>query len=116
MNQGPVRLHNHVPSGANRRSTEDLPQRVSEMPEISRFMGIVVRMYFADHEPPHFHASYGGSECQFRFMPVGVLAGSLPPRVLALVAEWATLHQDELHQNWRRLQANQPPLPIQPLE
>ncbi|MEO5826901.1 MAG: DUF4160 domain-containing protein [Gemmatimonadales bacterium] len=86
------------------------------MPEISRFLGIVIRMYFADHEPPHFHASYQGMECQFRFSPVGVLAGSLPPRALALVAEWTSLHQDELNENWDRLRAHQSPLPISPLE
>lgn len=86
------------------------------MPEISRFLGIVIRMYFADHEPPHCHASYGGEECQLRLTPVGLLEGSLPPRVLALVVEWASLHQAELHDNWRRLQAHKLPVRIPPLE
>lgn len=45
------------------------------MPEISRFLGIVIRMYFADHEPPHLHATYGSSECQLRLSPIGVLGG-----------------------------------------
>lgn len=86
------------------------------MPEVSRFFGIVIRMYFLDHEPPHFHASYGGAEAQLQITPVGVLRGELPPRALALVVEWATLHQAELHENWRRLHADESPLRIAPLE
>ena len=43
------------------------------MPEISRFLGIVIRMYFLDHDPPHFHATYAGAEAQIRIRPVGVL-------------------------------------------
>jgi Domain of unknown function (DUF4160) len=86
------------------------------MPEISRFLGIVIRMYFFDHDPPHFHAAYGGSEAQVRITPVGLLDGGLPPRALALVVEWATLHQTELLDNWRRLHADQPPVKIPPLE
>lgn len=86
------------------------------MPEISRFLGIVIRMYFLDHQPPHFHASYSGSEAQIRIEPVGLLAGQLPPRALALAIEWATLHQVELIENWRRLHEDEPPMRIAPLE
>ena len=86
------------------------------MPEISRFFGIVIRMYFLDHEPPHFHAFYVGAEAQIRISPVGLLSGHLPPRVLALVSEWATLHQVALLDNWRRLHADAPALKIPPLE
>jgi hypothetical protein len=86
------------------------------MPEISRFFGIVIRMYFLDHAPPHFHAKYGGAEAQVQIQPVGLLSGSLPPRALALVVEWATLHHAELIENWRRLHADEPPLDITPLE
>jgi len=86
------------------------------MPEISRFLGIVIRMYFLDHGPPHFHAVYGGAVAQIGIQPPVVLAGALPPRVFALVAEWARLHQSELHKNWRRLHANETPLRIAPLE
>jgi hypothetical protein len=57
------------------------------MPEISRFFGIVIRMYFNDHGPPHFHAAYDGAEATVRIFPAGVRAGRLPPRVLALVVE-----------------------------
>ena len=86
------------------------------MPEISRFFGIVIRMYFLDHEPPHFHAKYGSDEVQLRIQPVGVLSGGLPARALALVVEWATLHQDELLENWRRLHSDEAPSRIKPLE
>ena len=57
------------------------------MPEISRFLGIVIWMYFLDHDPPHFHATYAGAEAQIRIRPVGVLGGRLPPRALAFVVE-----------------------------
>jgi hypothetical protein len=86
------------------------------MPEISRFFGIVIRMYFDDHAPPHFHAIYGGMEAVFRIRPLGLLAGALPPRALALVTEWAKLQEAELEEDWRRLQSSEPPLKIPPLE
>ena len=86
------------------------------MPEISRFLGIVIRMYFLDHDPPHFHAAYAGAEAQIRIRPVGLLSGALPPRALALAVEWATLHQAELLENWRRLHTDEPPVKIAPLE
>ncbi|MBI2403205.1 MAG: DUF4160 domain-containing protein [Gemmatimonadetes bacterium] len=86
------------------------------MPEISRFFGIVIRMYFNDHEPPHFHAFYAGSEAQLGIAPVGILRGDLPPRALALVVEWASVHQRELLDNWHRLHTDEPPRRIPPLE
>ena len=86
------------------------------MPEISRFFGIVIRMYFNDHDPPHLHASYAGAEAQLRLSPLGVLNGMLPPRALALVIEWASLHERELLDNWQRLHSDQPPVRIAPLE
>ena len=86
------------------------------MPEISRFLGIVIRMYFADHDPPHFHASYGSDEARVRIVPPEVMDDGLPARALALVLEWATLHQVELLENWRRLRLKQPPNKIPPLE
>ncbi len=92
------------------------PTTLGAVPEISRFLGIVIRMYFFDHEPCHFHATYGSMEAQVRIDPVGLLSGNLPPRPLALVVEWATLHQSELLENWRRLHSDEPPLPIAPLE
>ena len=86
------------------------------MPEISRFFGIVIRMYFDDHVPPHFHALYSGAEALVQIAPVGLMGGDLPPRALALVVEWARLHEGELLENWRRLHSEEPPTRIAPLE
>ena len=85
------------------------------MPEISRFFGIVIRMYFNDHEPPHLHAFYAGIEAQLRITPPGIVYGRLPPRALALVVEWASIHERELMENWDRLHTDEPPRPIAPL-
>lgn len=85
------------------------------MPEISRFFGIVIAMYYDDHPPPHFHAIYGDDKAEIAIDPVGVLRGRLPPRALALVAEWASLHQAELLENWELRAAGQKPNSIEPL-
>jgi len=87
------------------------------VPEISRFFGIVIRMYFDDHPPPHFHASYAGHEGRITVLPIGVMSGGdLPPRPLALAVEWATLHQAELLENWRLARLGRPLANIAPLE
>jgi hypothetical protein len=87
------------------------------MPEIARFFGLIIRMYFSDHAPPHFHASYGDHEGRISFCPIAVMnGGDLPPRPLALAVEWATLHQDELLENWRLARLGQPLSSIAPLE
>jgi hypothetical protein len=70
------------------------------MPEISRFFGIVIRMFYNDHAPPHFHARYGAKEAIIAIDPLSVLRGNLPPRAIALVMEWATLHRHELLEDW----------------
>jgi len=85
------------------------------MPEISRFYGIVIRMSFADHAPPHFHAEYAEHEARIAIETLGVLSGQLPPRALGLVAEWATIHQDELHSVWERARKFEPLGKIAPL-
>lgn len=72
------------------------------MPEISRFFGIVIKMYFDDHQPPHFHAEYGEYKGIFNILTLGMIAGELPPRAKGLIIEWATLHQKELIDNWNR--------------
>lgn len=72
------------------------------MPEISRFYGIVIKMFFADHAPPHFHAEYGGSQAVIDIRTTAVLRGKLPSRALGLTVEWATLHQEELLEMWQR--------------
>ncbi|MEI8139209.1 MAG: DUF4160 domain-containing protein [bacterium] len=70
------------------------------MPEISRFFGIVIKMFFDDHNPPHFHAYYGEHEVLIDIHHLSVFTGSIPPRALGLVIEWATLHQVELLKDW----------------
>lgn len=78
------------------------------MPEVSRFFGIVIGMYFNDHAPPHFHARYGGDEAQFAIDTGERLAGRLPARVQGLVSEWLELHRDELQKNWTRARERRP--------
>ena len=85
------------------------------MPEISRFYGIVIRIYFADHLPPHFHAEYGDEEALWTIDPLAIFAGGLPPRAVALINEWAALHQGELREAWNRAKNLQLPGKIQPL-
>ena len=86
------------------------------MPEISRFFGIVIKMFFDDHNPPHFHAEYAGSIALVGIRTLAVFSGRLPPRAMGLVIEWATLHQQELLADWERAQAQQDLRPIAPLE
>lgn len=73
------------------------------MPEISRFLGIVITMYFQDHDPPHFHVRYGEFRAIFGIDAMSLLEGCLPPRITGLVTEWATLHRLELRGNWTLL-------------
>jgi hypothetical protein len=75
------------------------------MPEISRFLGIVITMYFNDHNPPHFHVRYEEFRAIVGIDPLELREGELPPRVLGLVTEWAELHQLELMENWTMLAA-----------
>ena len=70
------------------------------MPEICRFYGIVIKMYFADHAPPHVHAEYAEYEVRIAINSLAVITGSLPPRAMGLVVEWATIHQQELQGLW----------------
>ncbi len=86
------------------------------MPEISRFYGIVIRLYFDDHPPPHFHAEYGEDEALIAINTLAVISGHLPGRALGLVVEWASQHQDELHQLWSTAQDKEPLYKIAPLK
>lgn len=85
------------------------------MPELSRFYGIIIRMYFDDHPPPHFHAVYGGAESVIGIESLAVLSGRLPARAHGLVTEWASLHQSELLEAWERAKQLEPPGRIDPL-
>lgn len=86
------------------------------MPTISQFFGIVIRMYYDDHPPPHFHAIYAGREAQIAIDSLEVIEGSLPGRVRGLVLEWASLHREELREDWRRTASHLELQPIAPLE
>lgn len=85
------------------------------MPEISRFLGIVIRMFPSEHNPPHFHAIYNDFEAQFSIDPLEMLEGNLPPRIHGIVIEWASFHQKELMANWIKLRNEQPIKKIKPL-
>ena len=85
------------------------------MPEVSRFYGIVVRMYFADHFPPHFHAEYGEHEALITIEDSRIIAGDLPARAVALVREWMLLHQAELRALWDRARRLERLSKIEPL-
>ncbi len=86
------------------------------MPEVSRFFGIVIRMYFNDHEPAHFHAVYGEHEALIEIETLAIYRGKLPGRALAMVLEWAALRRDELRRDWNRARRGGPVEPIAPLE
>lgn len=86
------------------------------MPEVSRFFGIVIGMFFDDHPPPHFHVRYGAYEAVIRIQDLAVVEGRLPPRALGLVQEWAARHQKELLDNWSAIEAGNPIARIAPLE
>lgn len=86
------------------------------MPRISEFYGIVISMYRKDHNPPHFHAWYSGERAKFTISPVEVEAGSLSPRIVRLVTNWARQREAELLANWDRVETTEEFLPIPPLE
>ena len=86
-----------------------------DMPVISKFYGIVIRMLFIRHFVAHFHAFYGDCELVVGINPLRILQGCAPARARCMVLEWATAHQSELLEAWRRCSTAQPPPPIAPL-
>jgi hypothetical protein len=86
------------------------------MPTISTFFGIIIRMYFDEHGPPHFHVSYQGYEAAIDIETLEVKVGRLPRRALNLVLDWAELHQAELRANWKMIEEGRPLNNISPLE
>jgi hypothetical protein len=86
------------------------------MPEISRFFGMVIAMYYNDHAPPHFHVRYGEQRAVVGIEPVDVLEGRLSPRARSLVLDWGREHQGELLVNWELAREQQPLNQIDPLE
>ncbi|MBI5044074.1 MAG: DUF4160 domain-containing protein [Nitrospirae bacterium] len=86
------------------------------MPEICRFYGIVIKMFYDDHYPSHFHAEYGSFEALIEIDTLAVIAGKLPPRALGLVMEWAAIHQKELLSLWQNAKKQKPLEKIEPLK
>lgn len=85
------------------------------MPELSRFLGIVIGMFPREHEPPHFHAIYGEYQITVDIRN-GIVNGSFPKRALRHVLEWLDLHKEELIEDWELIQEGKPVKKIQPLE
>lgn len=86
------------------------------MPELTRFFGIIIAMYYNDHAPPHFHAKYGDDQAVIRIDTGEVIEGNLSARALRLVEEWRQQHQQELLNDWALAQNRQPLIKIEPLE
>ncbi len=86
------------------------------MPEICRFLGIIITMNYNDHAPPHFHVRYGEYKALIAIQTLVILQGHLSPRAFGLVMEWAALHQVELQENWDLAKKNAPLNKIVPLE
>jgi hypothetical protein len=85
------------------------------LPELSRFLGIVIVMYYNDHAPAHFHAKYGPFEITVRIAD-GAVDGRFPRRALRLVLEWYDLHRAELLEDWNLARERRPLRRIDPLE
>jgi hypothetical protein len=85
------------------------------MPQISTFLGIIIRMFYRDHNPPHFHAVYAEYEGLIDINKLELISGKLPPRVLGLVIEWTALHQKELNDNWESAKRQEQLKSIAPL-
>jgi len=85
------------------------------MPEICRFFGISIRMYYNDHAPPHFHVVYGEQRAIVDIRVLMVIDGRLSPRVLGIVMEWASQHQEALMELWERARNYQPLYKLPPL-
>jgi hypothetical protein len=86
------------------------------MPIISAYFGIVIRMFYREHEPPHFHAEYQGQQAKFSFdgkMTAGNIASKTARR---LIRQWASLHRRELETNWKEMKAGRSLERIAPLE
>ena len=86
------------------------------MPTISQFFGILIRMYYDDHNPPHFHVLYGEYEATIDIATLEIIKGELPKRALALTVEWAVIHRNELRHDWELAVLHKPLDKIEPLE
>jgi Domain of unknown function (DUF4160) len=86
------------------------------MPTISMFFGILIRMFFNEHSPPHFHAEYGEYKAVINIQTLEVMEGKMSRRALELVLDWAELHQAELVEDWELCRKHVEPIPIEPLQ
>ncbi len=100
----------------NEYQVDWLDEIITAMPEISRFFGIIIAMYYGDHQPPHFHVRYGDDKAIVSIESLSLLEGRLSPRTLGLVTEWAARHQTELREDWNLARQQAPLKKIQPLE
>lgn len=85
------------------------------MPILSMFYGIIIRMYYEDHQPPHFHAEYQGQKAIFDLLG-NLMSGDLPNKQKKLIAAWAEIHYDELVANWSLASQNETAFKIKPLD
>ena len=88
----------------------------NNIPEISGFYGIIIRMYFKDYVPPHFHAEYKDYKAEYDIRTFEIIAGNLPSRANAMVLEWASIHREKLNMNWKRAQTPEILEKIKPLD
>ena len=85
------------------------------MPEICRFLGIVIAMYYSEHYPPHFHAKYGEYRASFSIDELKIIEGNMPKRIISLVLEWAFDHRAELMEDWELAKRKEQLKSIEPL-
>ena len=85
------------------------------MPTISMFRGIKVFMNWREHQPPHFHAVYGGDEVLISIRDLEVIEGDMPSKQLKMLLGWAAFHQEELMENWMLAEQKHELFPIEPL-
>ena len=85
------------------------------MPELCRFYGIIIRMFWADHPPAHFHAVYGEHEALIEILTSEIIAGSLPLGAHSLVSQWVALHREELLETWQLARQSKPLRKLEPL-
>lgn len=86
------------------------------MPEICRFLGMVIAMFYREHNPPHFHVRYNEYKAVIAINDLAIIEGKLPPKVLGLVIEWASINQEALQANWQLAQRFAELQKIPPLE
>lgn len=86
------------------------------MPEICRFLGIIIKMFYDEHNPPHFHVEYAEYRASIRINDFALLEGCLPPKIHGLVIEWASSRKDDLIKEWDLARNSKPLVKIKPLE